>query len=539
MKPDDLGTLFDTLADRGSPTVVHLSRPFDIAPHAGTRHDIERLARLVRDTAGRLAAAGARPGETVAVVKDNHWDYALLACAAARIGAVPALLSGDLPPDALRTLLTRLAPALLVAGAGQVEAARRQGIDLTRCAARTVTLAGTVPGVPALAGIDGAGPPGPPRRRGADEPLVVTHTSGTTGLPKLVRHSTATLIHRLAHFEAGRMPVVTSRRADTVAGADPFSHGRAIPWTVSVLHLAPRRLLIAADPEPDTARRLFTAHPPTTVEAAPATFVRWRGLAEESAADPAGGVFRDVRLYISTFDALHPPTVRTFLRASRRRCPVWVQAWGQTETGPLTFRPLTRRAVAAVGARHPTTRHLGWPVPGRTRLRVVDPETLRPVPRGQVGLVLARTAARCTGYVGEPERWAAKARGAWWNTGDLGMLTPTGGLVLVDREVDAVPGLSCVETEDVLEDRLPAVVEATVLAVRGRPPLPVLVTEDGRLDARAWRRATADLPGLGEPVVLPWQDIPRTGTGKVCRSLLRQRLFPGERPEGHGTGRWT
>ena len=105
MKPDDLGTLFDTLADRGSPTVVHLSRPFDIAPHAGTRHDIERLARLMRNTAGRLAVAGARPGETVAVVKDNHWDYALLACAAVRIGAVPALLSGDLPPDALHTLL--------------------------------------------------------------------------------------------------------------------------------------------------------------------------------------------------------------------------------------------------------------------------------------------------------------------------------------------------------------------------------------------------------------------------------------------------
>lgn len=537
MKPAGLATLFDALAEQGSPTAIRLSRPFDIAPGAGVRYRIPQLARLVADTAGRLAAAGARPGDIVAVLKDNHWDYALLACAAARLGAVPALLSGRLPAEAARALLARLTPAVLLAGAGQLQAARRAGVDLAGTAARTLQLGGGQPvsGVPLLAEVSAAArPPGAVHRSRTDT-LVITHTSGTTGLPKLVGHSAATIIDRLARFEATRIPVVTSRRDDTVAAALPFWHGRGIPWTVSVLHLRPRKVLIVAETEPDAARRLLSEHPPTTFEAAPATYHHWRSLAVPGEA----GVFRDVRLYISTFDAVHPPTVRDYLHASRRRRPVWIQAWGQTETGPLTFRPLTRRAVAGTGGRHPTTRHLGWPVPGRTRLRVVDPQTLRPLGRGQTGLVLAKTKARGTGYAGEQQRWAAKVHGTWWNTGDLGRLTRTGGLVLVDREADSVPGLSCLETEDVIEDRMPAVLEATVLSVRGRPPQPVLVTEDGRLDAGQWRQATRDLPELAEPVVLSWQQIPRTGTGKVRRHALRRQVLPADAPDAHSTGRWT
>ncbi|PRX00676.1 UNVERIFIED_ORG: hypothetical protein CLV66_1494, partial [Actinomadura viridilutea] len=52
-----------------------------------------------------------------------------------------------------------------------------------------------------------------------------------------------------------------------------------------------------------------------------------------------------------------------------------------------------------------------------------------------------------------------------------------------------------------------------------------------------WRAATADLPELDEPVLIDWEDFPRTGTWKVRRPQLRERLF-GTRL-AHGTGRWT
>lgn len=536
MKPHDLGTLFDTLAEQRSDTVVQLSRPLDISLLPDVSYDVGQLAGLVQETAAWLTEAGARPGDTVAVVKPNHWDYALLACAATRLGAIPALLSDHLAPHALQTLLTRLNAAVLVTDARILQAARRTTSDLTAFAGRTVSLEGTAPGATPLDELRGGVAP-PPRRPATDRTLLITHTSGTTGVPKLVEHTATTIIQHLAGFEARRIPVITSRRNDTVANANPFCHGRTIPWTVSVFQLRPHKVVILDDSAPATAHRTLAQHPPTLLEAAPATYTRWRELAEHPRA--TDNVFRDVRLYISTFDAMHPPTVRTFLAASRRRLPLWIQAWGQTETGPLTFRPLTRRAVAQAGGRHPTTRNVGRPVPRRTRIKVVDPETLRPVGRGRPGLVMVRTRALCAGYAGERERWAAKADGRWWNTGDLGVLTRSGCLRLLDREVDTVPGISCMELEDVLEDRLPLVREATVLSVKGQPPQPVLVVSGGQLDASAWRQATTDLPALADPVVLPWQDVPRTGTGKVRRQLLRERLFPGAGLEGYGTGRWT
>ena len=532
MKPQpDLGTLFDLLAERGSRTVVHLDRPFDIAPDGGTSYDVPALASLVREAAGWLAAAGARAGDRVAVLKDNHWDYAILCCAAARLGAVPAPISGHLPAETVQVLLKRLEPAVLVTTGHALALAAEAGADLGPLVGRTLSLDRPVPGALGLDDVRGTRPP-PVHRRHDDLPLVINHTSGTTGVPKLVVHSTTTIIRRLAGFEAHHWPVLASRADDVVATASSYVHGRAIAWTASVFWLAPARAVVVTDPDPAAAEPFLRTHLPTTLEALPSTYVRWQPLT----ADPLNP-FRRVRFYISTYDAMHPSTVRAFLQASSRRRPLWMQGWGQTETGPLTFRFFTRRSVAAQAERHPTTRDLGRPVPTRTRLRVVDPRTLQPVPAGEPGLVLADTRARCLGYVGEPQRFVEKVQGGWFNTGDLGVRTRTGRLRLLDREVDAVPGLSCLELEDVIDDRLPEVAECIILGRSGRLPLPVVVTVDGQLDAEAWRRAVHDLPELAAPAVLSWDRLPRTGTGKVRRNELRE-LFEGAAGTV-GTGRWT
>lgn len=530
MRPHDMGTLFDELADRGSRTVVTLDRPFDIAPGGGVTYRIGDLARLVTEAAGWFAAAGVRPGGYVAIVKPNHWDYDLLACAAVRIGAVPALVSDRLSADALHVMLKRLAPDLLVTTAGTVRAARHAETDVLALAPRTLCLDEPPPGALGLADVRDQRTPRTHHRH-PDDPLVVNHTSGTTGVPKLVAHSTRTIIDRLARFEAIRWPVLGYRPDDTVCTANAYPHGRTFCWTASVFSRQPAGVLIVTGDDPDRATALLGARPPTIVEALPATYARWRPLTARP-----DHPFHAVRLHISTYDAVHPPTVRAFLDASHRRRPRWLQGWGQTETGPLTFRLLTRSALNGAD-RHPTTRDLGRPLPGRAALKVVDPHTFRPLPAGRRGLVLARTPARALGYIGEKERWSGKAYGPWWNTGDIGVRTRSGGLLLLDREVDMVAGASCLELEDVIEDRLPTVLECVILGVPGRPPVPILVTVDGLPDPAAWRDAVADLPPLSEPEILPATALPRTATGKVRRQALLDQLYPGT--DTSGTGRWT
>ncbi|MGA6164681.1 class I adenylate-forming enzyme family protein [Amycolatopsis magusensis] len=519
-----MGVLFDECADRGFGTRVRLDRPFDIAPDGGTDYGVGDLATLVTAASGWLAAIGTQPGDRVAILKPNHWDYDLLACAAIRLGAVPAQLSAHLPADSLAALLHRLNPAVLLT--------TTEFATLGKAfAGRVVTLDGPERGVVHLDLLRGHRAP-PPRRPREHDPLVINHTSGTTGVPKLVVHSTSTIIRKLAGLESFRLPAVGVRRDDTLANASSYAHGRTFCWTASVFCLAPRRIVILSGQDPDEADVLLRRYPPTFVEALPATFVRWRPLLSR-----LDNPFRDVRFFLSTYDAMHPPVIRDYLHASQRRRPLWMQGWGQTETGPITFRFFTRKSLAAERERHPSTRDLGRAIPVRTRLKVVDPDTFDPVPRGEPGLVLARTPARCLGYVGENQRWQEKHTRGWWNTGDIAVRRRDGRVLLLDREVDATPGLSCLELEDVLEDRLPAALECVVLAVPGKDPLPVVVTESGRIEQQDWANAVHDLPALQPPRVLTWDEIPRTGTGKVRRlALLTTLTGCADTP---GTGRWT
>jgi acyl-coenzyme A synthetase/AMP-(fatty) acid ligase len=526
VKPYDMGVLFDECADRGHATTVHLDRPFDIAPDAGVDHDLPALADLVRTAAGWLSAAGTHRGDRVAIVKPNHWDYDLLACAAVRIGAVPAKLSGHLPPESLAVLLARLDPAVLVTTADILAAARDAGLDLTTLSRVTVDLTGTDRHALAVTELRGHASPAPVLPRDGD-PLVIMHTSGTTGLPKLVAHSTGTIIGALARMEANPTPLVGVRRTDTIANLSAYAHGRTFCWTASALSMAPRRVVLLTGNDPDLADPVLRAHPPTVVEALPATYVRLQPLTTR-----LHNAFRDVRLFLSTYDAVHPPTVRAYLAASGRRRPLWMQGWGQSETGPITFRFLGRNA-AALG----DLRDLGRPVPLRTRLRVVDPDTLTPVRRGRPGVVQVRTPARCLGYVGEDDRFGEKCDGGWWNTGDVAVVGRTGRVRLLDREVDRVPGMSCLATEDVIEDRVDDVVECVLLGRPDGPPLPVVVTTGGDLDHRIWAAAVAGLPAMADPVVLAWDDVPRTGTGKVRRTALLAALTGTATTPG--SGRWT
>lgn len=534
MKPHDMGVLFDEAADRGAATSVRLDRPLDIAPHQGTHWTVPELASLVADTASRLVAAGAGHGDRVAIVKDNHWDYDLLACAAVRIGAVPAQLSGQLAPASLRTLLDRLEPALLVTTPAQLESCRAAGVDPAALAKNCVTVE-NAPGTPDEdAPVPGAVPLSTltpdaravHRRRHDDEPLVINHTSGTTGMPKLVTHSTRTIIRKLARFEATKAPRISAGSDDTFLNANSYAHGRTFCWTGVAVSQMLREILLLTDADPATADPLLRAHPPTVVEALPATYLRLQPLTER-----LDNPFRRVRLYISTYDAMHPPTLRRYLTASQHPRPLWMQGWGQTETGPLTFRFHTRGSVPR------TAREVGRPVPVKTRLRAVDPDTLEPLPRGRAGLLQARTAALGLGYVGEPERWARKQHDGWWTTGDIGVLHRNGTVRLLDREVDSTPRLSCLEIEDLLEDRLPEALECVILGRPGADPLPVVVTEGGPLEETVWQRAVADLPPLAELSVLTWQDVPRTGTGKVRRTELLRHLTGSS--STCGTGRWT
>jgi acyl-coenzyme A synthetase/AMP-(fatty) acid ligase len=294
-------------------------------------------------------------------------------------------------------------------------------------------------------------------------------------------------------------------------------------------------LLLLVDPDPAHAGPLLAAHRPGIVETHPNTFVLW----EDLVAAP-GAPLSNVRAYGSTFDAIHPRTVRRLLGASRRRAPHLVQLYGQSETGPVVFRRHTRRGADRLGGRWVANagwrvgndgRRVGNAIPGFTRIRVVD-EHGRKCPPGATGAIEARTRGRILTYLGAPELYARQVDRGWWRMGDMGYQDRWGGLYLIDREVDQIAALdSNLEIEDVLLSRLGELREVVIVAGPDERPVPLLCTRgDQPLEEGRWRRATADIPGLSAPVHCRFQDLPRTGTWKIKRLEIARLLACGELP---------
>lgn len=527
-----VGLLFDRRTEVGKPMTFYLSRPLDIDPEGRTVLDLKALAQLVRKTAGALHAAGLRRGDRFAVHKDNHFDCLLLAAAGVRIGAVPIMLSGLMPPDTVRPLLQRTEPKLLVSSERLLAGRGSDGKPLSSFVERALSLSEGTPDALSFADLYGTTDP-PADPLGNDELMMLTHTSGTTGIPKLIMYTADKLQGEMARLECRHLPPITFGRKDTVAMFTPYVHARAFTWIYSVLTLSPAKVLLMSDSAPEIVGPMFQQHQPTAVEALPIDYAQLEGIAK----DRQRNAFGSVRMFVGNFDAVHWSTIRTFLNASEHRFALWREGYGQSETGGLGMTFISRRTAQKRRDEIPGPRKVGRPMPGFVQHKVVHPETFQPVPQGQPGLVLVRTKGRCIGYYKEPERWDEKAVGEWWNTGDIGIRTRTGALKLLDREVNYVQGMSCIEQEDIIVDYLPHGHDVAVLPVPDGPPVPVVCAPDGQLDREQWRKAVRGLPELAEPIVIDLKDMPRTATGKIIREELR-RLYLDD-VQHPGSGRWT
>lgn len=519
-KPISHGVMADVAAERFGRVPISLDRPLEADPQRRSEIDYEAFAQLVAELSGALWSLGVRPWDRVAVWKRSNYDTLALAAAAARIGAVPALLWGHLDVGVVPILLERLDRPFLVIDR---ETAKPLSSHLLETLSRRVI--GVDGGDVRLH--DGLGAPiPPPQPRSADEQGAITHTSGTTGMPKLVQQSVRS-ISNAGRMEAWRWPFAGHEPGGTVGVCVSYVHIRALMGYTAALACGSRIVALADGADLATVERMLDKHEPTRIDATPNTLLAWEPLCE-SPARP----FRRVRTFFSTFDAAHPRTIRSLLRASERRFPVYVENYGQSETGGVTAR-VHARAGLGVRVAQASSRDVGRVIPLMTRFRVVDPDSGRRVPRGTVGSIEVRTPAIGMTYIGQPDEWRRKQRGRWFATGDVGVHTRRDTLQLLDREVDQIPGVpSCLWLEDVLLDRLPELSEVVLVPDGADRPTVVVATADGApLAAARWRSAIADLPPLRGPVRLDESELPRTGTAKVRRQVLVERLKrePGSR----------
>ncbi|MFC5718619.1 class I adenylate-forming enzyme family protein [Streptomyces gamaensis] len=508
-----LGTVFDRAAARHPASPVYLDHDLDIAPGLGRRVTLTEIAALVDDFAARLWAAHVRPGDHVVIHKSDSFDISLLAYSVARVGAVPVLFSPKLDGTTVCRLLRRFDRPTLVTDRAKLE--KELPADVFGPAERVLAAVGDFPGAVPLESLAGA-PHVRPVTRPQELPALITHTSGTTGLPKLAVQTGLTVQARCRPQSVLLAPV---SRHEPLAIHVSFAHSRMISGA-ALFALRGHPLIVMRDDDPERAAELFARIPPGVIETHPNTLLHWETLADH----PAKPLAR-VRCFSNTFDAIHPRTVKTLLGASERSAPFFAQTYGQSETGAIAARTYTRRHRAGADGRC-----VGRTFPGMTEVRVVSRDGKRPT-KDSPGRIEARSGGRIITYLGERERFDEQfSDGGWWRMGDLGYRTKWGCLHLLDREVDEIPGISStLEIEDKLFTWLPELLEVIILPAGNGAPVPVVCTRgDVPLDRSRWREAVTGLPALAEPVQRRLDELPHTATTKVKRlELARLLAAPG------------
>jgi fatty-acyl-CoA synthase len=166
---------------------------------------------------------------------------------------------------------------------------------------------------------------------------------------------------------------------------------------------------------------------------------------------------------------------------------------------------------------------------------VVDRQKGDPVPAdaATLGEIVVRGNTVMKGYLKDRAATEAAFREGWFHTGDLAVLHPDNYIEVKDRAKDIIisggENISSLEVEEVL-CRHPAVLEAAVVAKPdpywGETPCAFIavkpeVTAPTDAELADWCRA--HLAGFKRPRSFVFGDLPKTATGKVQKTALRER----------------
>jgi acyl-[acyl-carrier-protein]-phospholipid O-acyltransferase/long-chain-fatty-acid--[acyl-carrier-protein] ligase len=335
---------------------------------------------------------------------------------------------------------------------------------------------------------------------------AVIFSSGSTGTPKGVMLSHWNLI---ANVQATAQ-VYSVGPTDCMLGVLPFFHSFGYSYTLWFPLLNGFKAVY--HPNPTDAKaigELAGAHRPTLFLSTPTFCLGYRRKCTREQ-------FANIRYLLVGAEKLRPALTQSF---EEKFGVTPLEGYGCTEMGPVVSVNVVNKEHSAY---KPGT--AGRPLP-HVSLRIVDPETLAPLPAGETGLLLVNGPSRMLGYLNDPERTAQSLMDGYYNTGDLACIDSDGFLQIVDRLArfskiagEMVPHLKIEESiHEILGDD-PCVVIGIPDDQRGER-LALLYTQPQTTPAELWRRLSdTDLPRLWIPKrenMYLVDAIPTLGTGKL------------------------
>ena len=394
----------------------------------GRRWSYDEFGRDVDAVALGLLSLGVRTGDRVGIWAPNCPEWTLVQYGAAKIGAIlvtinPAYRSHEmafvLRQAGIRTVVA--VPEFKGASyAAMIEGARPDCPDLIDAVFigepswDALLIAGRNGDAAQLAAVG--------TTLGADDPINIQYTSGTTGFPK-----GATLTHHNIlnnGFFVGELCSYTE--ADRVCIPVPFYHcfGMVMGNLGSTSHGA-AMIIPSRSFDPQATLAAVAAERCTSLYGVPTMFI-----AELNHPDFASFDLTSLRTGIMAGSPCPVEVMKQVIdKMGMREVSI---CYGMTETSPVSTQTRKddslQRRVSTVGRVGP-----------HVEVKVIDPTSGRTVPRGEAGELCTRGYSVMLGYWAQPEKTAeAIDKGRWMHTGDIAVMDDDGYLAITGRIKDMI-----------------------------------------------------------------------------------------------------
>ncbi len=489
----------------------------------GCRHSYRELRSLSLRVARHLVGQGLNPGDRVALVVANSFEYIAVFYGIWAAGGVTVALNTQAKSQDLKNWLDHAGARFLFVdeGHGEIdELCRLSDGDISVvCIPRDAASADHAGAAHwnALISTPQTYDPALPE----DEAIAsIIYTSGTTGSPKGV-----TLSHR--NLEANTdsiLQYLSLSSADSIVNVLPFyySYGNSVMHT----HLAAGGRLVLENSLmfPQQVMRQLEAERVTGFSGVPATYSLLVNRVDFSDFD-----LRSLR-YITQAGGPMAPAITDKLTRALPDTDIYIM-YGQTEASArlsyLPPRDLRRKRGS-----------IGFAIPG-VSLEIRDRRG-DPVPPGVSGEICARGPNIMLGYWKDQAATDKVLREGWLHTGDLAHADAEGYLYIDGRSADMIKSggnrISPQEIEEVIQE-LDGIREVAVIGVPdellGEVILALVVADTKTPPARmaVQRHCKQRLAVYKIPKSIEFVDgIPRTASGKIQRFLLQQR-YAASRPD--------